>query len=264
MDNSDIQRSFYGETSSAAQDVFPMFIREPVKNEMKSAEQGRPIYETIEMIHIIIPGDNKTAPVRRVTDHDRERFAAAYQRFKNEEEMVFDGTPVDAWPRLTTREVYSLKAQNFFTVESIANCPDANLSKLGMGGMMLRDLAKAYIDAAAKGGNAEKLVIENAQLKTQIGEMAKTIQGLTDKFEAFIKKSGGDVTAAGVDLALSNTRAVVEKKAALPEGWESKTFKELASICAGLEFAAAPRSREEAVKLLSEYEATRKAVRAAA
>jgi hypothetical protein len=268
LDNGDVTRIY--EDAMLGQDragiVFPMFRREAIRNEKKSIDAGRPMYDTIEMIQIIIPGDNKSAPVRLIKESDKVRFADAYERFKREEEMVFDGTPVEAWPRLETRMVYALKAQNFFTVESIAECSDANLSKLGLGGIRLRELARAYIEAARNGGHAERLAIENAQQREEMAAMAQAIENLKDTIAKMAKDTKTDITTINVDAALSVARDVVteSRKAALPADWREYKVREMIELYKAHvpDAAVHPRNREEALQMLGEYEATLKAVAA--
>lgn len=244
--------------------VFPVFFREAVKNDIKSLEAGRPIFDTQEYIRIIIPGDNLNSPVRLIKESDKVVYAEAYQRFKNEEAMAFDGTPVDAWPRLELKQVYALKAQGFFTVESIANVTDANLNKLGLGAMMLRDMAKAYIEAAKNGGNAERLVAENAQLRTDMSTMARTIDDLKQLIEKMAKDKGTDISKVGESLtaALQPAQEVKSNGVGdLPEGWRSMPIKKLVELCAALDMAVTPRNRDEALSLLDDYQGRRDALK---
>lgn len=244
--------------------VFPIFFREAVRNEVKSLEAGRPVFDMIEMVRIIIPGDNLSSPVRLVKESDQVNYADAYRRFKNEEEMVYDGTPVDAWPRLELKQVYALKAQNFFTVESIASCSDSNLAKLGLGGSLLRDMAKAYLEASKAGGAAERYVAENAKLRTDMESMTRTIGDLKQLIEKMAREKGTDVASvsAGLEAAVSHVQTdAVLGKGDLPKDWQTFKFKELLDLCRTLEFAATPRNREEAAALLSEYEGRRAALK---
>lgn len=264
MDQGEITRAYDGSIGGAHKgDVIAMFKREAIENEYKSAEQGRPIFDTVEIIQIIIPGDKHTIIDRRVKEDDKIRFADEYARFKAGEEIALDGTPLEAWPRLKTADVYQLKAIGFHTVEHIANCADTHLGRLGIGGMHLRELARAYLEAAANGGNSERLVAENAQLRTQLQGALQSIQSLTDKFEAFARAKGVDVATIDVATPLSHAReAAPAKMPALPEGWQKLPLKQLVELCDDKGFAVTPRNKEEAIGFLTEYEAKRAALRA--
>jgi len=267
MDHGTITREFDAGTAgvrSGAQDVFPMFFREAVRNEMKSLDAGRPIFDTVEMIKIIIPGDNHTSPVRLVKESDKERYADAYSRFKNEEEIAYDGTPVDSWNRLDMKQVFALKAIGFFTIESIANCSDANLGKLGMGGMMLRDMAKAFIESAKSGGIPERLVAENAQLRDQMKNHSQTIDDLKQLVEKMAKDKGVDISKINIGLnnAMSSAREVTKSQAGdLPDGWRDLKTKDAIEMCKALDFTITPRNKDEAMQLLGEYQGTRDALK---
>ncbi len=264
MDQGEITRAYDGALGGAHKgDVIPMFRKEAVHNEYKSAEQGRPIFDMIDMIQIVIPGDPKTSVVRLVKEEDKIRFAEAYAQFKAGQEMALEGTPVDVWPRLTIAEVHQLKRAGFYTVEHVADCADSNLGRLGIGGLQLRELARGFLEAAKNGGNAERLVMENSQLRSQLTSALQSIQDLTAKFEAFARKSGADVGQIDVDTALSHTRdAVATKMPALPDGWQEFGVKKLIELCGDKGFAVTPRNKEEAFSLLNEYEAKRNATRA--
>lgn len=266
MENGALLRTtFDGPTSQAEDNVFPIFSREAVHNETKSVEAGRPIYDTVETITILIPGDNKHVVSRRVHDGDKLRFGDAWARFKREEEMSYDGTPVESWPALDVRQVAALKHMNFFTVEAIASCSDANLAKIGMGAQLLRDRARAFIDAAKTGGAGERLVIENSKLKEQMNGLSATIDELRHMIEKMAKDGGKvDVTTLGnnMDSAMSHARQeLASQPGDLPEGWADLKTREAIDLCAALNFAVKPRNRDEAISLLREYQTTRDVVR---
>jgi hypothetical protein len=264
MEQGELTRSY--DTSiggSHKGDVFPIFKREAVLNEEKSKLAHRPIFDSIEMIQIVIPGDGKSSPVHLIRPEDIERFPEAYQRFRNQETQVYDGTPVDAWPRLTTVQAMQLKAMNFHTIESIAACSDANLGKLGLGGLTLRDMAKAWIEAAASGGNSERLVATVKQLENDKADMARTIADMKEKLEALAVATGTDVTTINVDAAMSHARSVVVGQKDLPEGWQQFTTRQLLELCGETSFGfpIAPRNKAEALSLLNEYQGTRDALK---
>ena len=248
-------------------DVFPMFFRDAIKNERKSLEAGRPVFDTVEMITIVIPGDPGNSPTRLVNDHDKVRFRAAWERFEREEEMAVDGTPVEAWPRLTLRQAYELKHNGFYTVESIANCSDANLRNLGLGGLSLREFAQAYIEAAKIGGVPERLVAENTQLRNEMDVMTRTIEALRHQIEKIANEKGiqpHTINVAEVtDTAVSEARETVASNKAgdLPEDWQDRNFKELKEMCDAVGAAVSPRNKSEALKILGEYQGRRDALR---
>lgn len=263
MDNGELLRQFDGALVKRGEgDVFPIFKREAIKNETKSLEAGRPIFDTVEMVSIIIPGDPSSVPERAVREHDKERWPEAYNRFKAEQEMVFDGTILEAWAILDAGQVAGLKALGIHTVESLANLPDAFLPKLGMGGLMLRDKARAYVEAAKNGGVPERLVQENAQLRAEREQLAATIAALKHQVEKLARETKVDISTIPVADAMASAREVVSKQAGdLPDGWQNQPVKKLIELCSAIGTAMTPRNREEALKLLAEYQGTRNALK---
>jgi hypothetical protein len=146
------------------------FYKEPKKNEFRSEKEGRPIFEEVMMIHIVMPGNNLfdvKAPVRE--DHKR-RFPIQWAHFQNNQsgDPMMIGTPLEQWPLLGTVQVQELKGLRFYTVESIANASDATLQRVGMAGGMapfaLRDKAIRYLALA----NDSAVVDEQAAALKQL------------------------------------------------------------------------------------------------
>ena len=150
--------------------LYVEFHMEAVKNEKRSVEEGRPIFEEQEYITIITPGDTKTKRVRPVkTDYDAntppdaERWPRQYAAFKAQQTQVSEGTLITEWPVLSRGDVMSLKAMNFHTVEMLANAPDTSIQ--WMGGLQMREKAKNWLAQAKDGSAVSRL--EDALEKSQ-------------------------------------------------------------------------------------------------
>lgn len=131
--------------------VVPRFFKAGIKNDARSAKEGRLICDDVEMVTTIIPGDRLTKPSFVVTDVHRQRWPNEYAAFKRGEEIAQSGTPLEHWPLMTTARVMELKAVGILSVDMLADVSDANLGALGPNGRDLREQAKSYI-AAAKDG----------------------------------------------------------------------------------------------------------------
>jgi hypothetical protein len=136
-----------GAPQSGRDSTFPRFHMHPVEDPVASAAQGRPIYFQQERVQIIQPG-NPNQPVMVVNDEYRQRWPQQYEAFRRGEEVSVDGTPIEQWSYLPRNAVLELKALQLHTIEQIAGIPDSALSKLGMAGRNIRDMAKAYLDDA--------------------------------------------------------------------------------------------------------------------
>jgi hypothetical protein len=161
------------------------FFKGQVKDEAKSAAQGRICYRDVDMIQIIIPGDKHNVVMRKIKPSDKVNYPKQYEAFRKMEEFVPEGTLIDNWPLLSRSQIEDMKYQGIFTVEQLANLPDDLLQRLGMGARRIRDNAIAFLEAAKTGAVPAKLVSENEALqrandllKTQVEDLARRLENL--------------------------------------------------------------------------------------
>lgn len=180
-----IQRSAHSYDVSYGDDkgVIVEFEDKEVKNEFKSEQEGRPIYDMVPFITIDFPGDRTKKVCRPVklestssVPSDPERFSRQWEQFKNQQEQTSEGTPITEWPPLTRAEAMELKGVKVYTVEQLAALPDTAITFLG--GRQYRDKAINWL-AAAKTGSVstavmaklETLQSDNEMLKKQIADL---------------------------------------------------------------------------------------------
>jgi len=149
-------------------------------NSFKSAQEGRPIFDEVDYVRIIIPGDKNSILDTQVTEEHKHRFENQYQRFKKNQEQAVSGTPLEVWPQMTVGQVAELKAMNVHTVEQLADMPDQLAQKI-MGNHGLRAKAKLFLDAAAGEAGNTKMVAELEKrdneiklLRDQMDQLMKT------------------------------------------------------------------------------------------
>jgi hypothetical protein len=159
------------------------FFMKAVKNNFKSIEAGRPIYDEKEFVRIIIPGNSRTVFEDVVTNEHRGRFQDRYEKFKRGVAQSTSGTPLEVWPQMTVGQVAELKAMQVHTVEELAGMSDMNAQKI-MGNFDLRRRAQAFLDAAAgdatnskMAAELEKRDVEIAALKAQMEQLILMTQG---------------------------------------------------------------------------------------
>jgi hypothetical protein len=87
-----------------------------VKNELKSAQEGHPIFDDIPFTRIFMPGDRTNIIDRPTRDTDQLRFPAQWSRFKNAQEQRAEGTPISEWPIVTRGQAEELKFLGFTTL----------------------------------------------------------------------------------------------------------------------------------------------------
>lgn len=176
-----LSSDFYSETNSTEKDnTIPRFYLRAVQNEFRSHEEGRPIFEDLEYVEIIIPGNRGTVVDTLVKEEHRQRWPIAYARFKQGEAEVMEGTPIAEWPGVTRSQAEELKFLNIRTVEALANLDDHNLQRaVPMGGNALREKAKRYLLNAAGSAPAEALA-------AKVDDQAATIAALQQQVEALL------------------------------------------------------------------------------
>lgn len=176
------------ELDESAEDkrLLVQFYFEAVKNEFKSAQEGRPIFDDVPMIKIITPG-SRDVMVAQANERYQTRFPRHWEAFQKKMSQVVEGTPLEQVPFLTVSQIAELKAVNCLTLEHLATMSDQNAAKfMGMNG--LRQKAKDYLEAAKSAAPLTRLQAELAKrdneievLKNQLAEQGKQLQKLTTK-----------------------------------------------------------------------------------
>ncbi len=170
-----------------ADPTFPRFYRDKLENGFKSSQAGHAVYDDVEMVEIIIPGQMQSIATSRVKPEHKQRWPNQYAAFLAGLTPSVEGSPLEEWPPLSPAQVANLKVVNVHTVEQLAAVNDGDLDKIGMGARALRDKAAAWLDNA-KGGEAlsktladnERLKAELETLRTNHDQLAQVVQRLSD------------------------------------------------------------------------------------
>lgn len=139
------------------------------------------------------PGDDSSIINTPARDDHKKRFPRQWLEFQMKEGGPIDGlTPIgwliDEWKELSDDQLRELKYLRFSTVEQIAYASDLQIQRVGMGGMGLREKAKAALrnrmDAGVK-AEIETAKAETAKRDDQIRQlqeqMAKLLAVQSDK-----------------------------------------------------------------------------------
>lgn len=148
--------------------TYVIFREDTQEDKFETTKQGRPIYKPIIVIEKIVPGDPLIRPVRPMRDSDKEEFPQEWARFEQKQKNQVAGTPLEAVTWLSRSQSMELKALNVFTVEMLAELPDALQQRL-MGFGALREQAKRFLKASQDSAFTEKL---DAKLKERDEEIA--------------------------------------------------------------------------------------------
>jgi len=158
--------------------LFVQFYRQPMLQPGKSREAGRAIYQEVDCIKIMVPGDKLSVIDRPVDDLDRRRFADRYAKWQAGAGAVIEGTPLASLPRMTPGKVEEYKFFNVHTVEQMAAAPD-NLGQKFMGFHEDKRSAKAFLEIAKGNAPIEKMNEELKARDSKIEELQAQIEAIT-------------------------------------------------------------------------------------
>lgn len=102
---------------------------------------------------------------------------------KGEAELPTDGTPLEAWPAITSKGMVDhLKLLNIRTVEHLAEATSADAERIGMGATKLITLAKAFVESK-KGSSAVTAALAERdsvikQQRAEIDDLKRTVEQL--------------------------------------------------------------------------------------
>jgi hypothetical protein len=164
------------------------FFQNAEKNNFKTSQAGRDVFEDFDYIRIYIPG-GKDIVERRVTDEDKFEYPKHWAQYEAKREQIGEGTPLEQWTALAPSQVAEWKSFKVFTVDQLAALSDANCSAFGAGATAMRKKAQAFLELAS-GSSAplEKLTAENESLQNQLACLQEQFAELKAAFEAKGKK----------------------------------------------------------------------------
>jgi hypothetical protein len=161
------------DTQGADARLAVQFYKKSVKQDIASDEAGRPIFKEFDFVRIMIPGDNLTEIDTYAQESHRQRFPRQWAHYQNQvanhEDIV--GTPLEQWPQVTRSQADELRGLKFHTVESIADCSDLQLQRIGMvAGMSphnFREKAKAFLNLASNSADVAQREAELQALRSE-------------------------------------------------------------------------------------------------
>lgn len=137
-----------------------VFKHQALPDEARSLAEGRPIFNDQEVCEIRVPGGTDVKVFhanefarwvidpRSGSQHTQtyaERFPQQYRQFKEHMAQTKSGTPIEYVAFLSEARRAELKAQNVYTLESLADIEGVELKNLGPGGREMKNQAMALI-----------------------------------------------------------------------------------------------------------------------
>lgn len=154
------------------------FYEDAYKNPQKSAEAGRPVFDTVDWCEVRVLGEPDTisGPVHKMQPDPRERFPRAweqYQRDKSTEGLT--GTLLKHVTWLEKGEVETLHHAGIKTLENLASVADSAITRIP-GGLVLRQKARDLLKASASEAPLQQMSEELAKRDAEIASLKTQIQ----------------------------------------------------------------------------------------
>lgn len=118
------------------------FYKKAVHNKFRSKQEGRQIYDDIEYISIIIPGDNTTKIERPIKEEDKTRFEIIWDKYKKKEDDLQNGTPLSLLPSISPAQVENFKSYQIYTIEQLSGLSEKSIQKIPQARTLVTDANK--------------------------------------------------------------------------------------------------------------------------
>ena len=187
MDTYDGDPTIFTRQNAGDESLFVVFYMGVIKNEARTAEEGRAIFDDVECVRIIIPGDKNTVIDRPASAQDKQRFSKQYGMFKqgmSEEEQV-SGTRLTDWPFLTRAQCEEFRYLGIKTVEQLAGVRDDIVSRVP-GLTQLKQHAQVWLgktQSAAEAAKTSKLIADQA---AQIAALQEAVRDQAARIEKML------------------------------------------------------------------------------
>ena len=151
----------------------------------KSQIAGKAVYgETVPFVRIMRPGDNTSIIETPVRNDHQARWPQRWLAFQMKEGMIegvidVPGWKIEEWPVINESQVHELKYLRFSTVEQIAGASDAQIQRLGIGGIGLREQARQALKDKYQSAARTELETRDrqiAELKAQVSEITEALK----------------------------------------------------------------------------------------
>jgi hypothetical protein len=166
--------------------LFVQFYHGTLKDEQQTMEQGRPVFKTVPMVKILVPGDRNTVIQAKATAEYTQRFPKQWERFSASQTQEIQGSLLSEVPIVTRAQAEELEYFKVYTVEQLAEAPDSLGAKLPTFHELKRKAA-AYVANAKDASAAMRLAEQNEAQANRISSLEAEIARLSTMFEAATK-----------------------------------------------------------------------------
>jgi hypothetical protein len=185
MEALDFDHTIFSRPDAGDESLFVVFYMGVLKNDARSLEQGRHIFDDVECVRIIVPGDKNSVVDRPASDNDKRRFAKQYAMFKQgvKEEDQVTGTRLTDWPFLSRAQCEELRYLGIRTVEQLAEVRDDITTKVP-GLVALKKNAGVWLGKTKSAAEAAKITKTLEDQAAEIDTLKKVIKGMGEREDA--------------------------------------------------------------------------------
>ena len=140
----------------------------------------------IPFVRIMRPGDNTSIHETAVRDDHKRRWPQLWLAWQVKEGMIeggadIPGWKIEDWPVIKDEQRHELKYLRFHTVEQIAGASDAQVQRLGIGGVGLREQARMALKERHREQYKAELEAKDKELSDMKARLSKLEAALTPK-----------------------------------------------------------------------------------
>ena len=187
METLDFDHNLFTRPDAGDESLFVVFYMGTLKNDARSEAEGRHIFDDVECVRIIVPGDKNMLIDRPATKDDKRRFAKQYAMFqqgKTEEEQV-SGTRLTEWPFLSRAQVEEFRYLGMRTVEQLAEVRDDICARVP-GLTTVKKNAQTWLGKAKSSAEAAKITKTLEDQAAEIATLKQVIKGMGEREDARI------------------------------------------------------------------------------
>jgi hypothetical protein len=119
----------------------------------------------------------------RISQEQVNLYKKAYEAWQNGQELPVNGFPIKGWGMISPAQQETLIRMRILTVEDLAQANAEGVSRIGIGGIDLKNKAVAWLSQNKGKGKATleiaELKKENRNLKTAIASLERKVEELT-------------------------------------------------------------------------------------
>lgn len=169
--------------------LFVVFYMGVLKDENETIQQGRPIFNDVECVRIIVPGDKSNIIDRPADRRDRHRFAKQYAMFKQglSDEDQTTGSRLSEWPLLTRAQAEELRHVGIRTVEQLAEVRDDLTSRIH-GLVTLKQHAQTWLGKTKTAADAARQTKQMNDQKNEIDGLKEVVREQAARLERLLRE----------------------------------------------------------------------------